>query len=347
MQKKPLGRTGLMVSEYCLGTMTWGSQNTEAEAHAQIDMALERGVDFLDTAEMYPTNPVKAETVGLTEEIIGTWNQRSGRRGDIVIATKITGEGQRMVRDGAPITPELIERCVEESLRRMRTDWIDLYQLHWPNRGSYHFRKLWRYDASGQDRAATVAHMEAVLECMGRLEKAGKVRHFGLSNETAWGMAQWLRIAEARGLPRAAAIQNEYSLLCRYYDTDLAELGVNEEVTLLAYSPLAAGLLTGKYAGDVTPEGTRRSRTPDLGGRTTPRVWEAVSAYLGIAQRHGLDPVQMALAWVAGRPFPVIPIVGATSPEQLGTVLGAAGMALPAEVLAEIDAAHKAHPLPF
>ena len=347
MQRKPLGRTGLMVSEFCLGTMTWGSQNTEAEAHAQIDMALDRGVDFLDTAEMYPTNPVRAETVGLTEEIIGSWIARTGRRGALVIATKITGEGQRLVRDGAPITGALVEACVEASLRRMRTDVIDLYQLHWPNRGSYHFRRMWRYDASGQDRAETLAHMEAVLEAMDRLVRAGKVRHFGLSNETAWGMAQWLRIAEARGWPRAAAIQNEYSLLCRYYDTDLAELGVNEQVTLLAYAPLAAGLLSGKYQGDVTPAGTRRSFTPDLGGRVTRRMWEAVAAYLDIARRHGLDPVQMALAWVAGRPFPVIPIVGATSLAQLDTVLGAAGKVLSDEVRAEIDAAHRAHPLPY
>jgi aryl-alcohol dehydrogenase-like predicted oxidoreductase len=347
MQRKPLGRTGLMVSEFCLGTMTWGSQNTEAEAHAQIDMAVERGVDFLDTAEMYPTNPVRAETVGLTEEIIGSWIARTGRRDALVIATKISGEGQRLVRDGAPITGALVEACVEASLRRLRTDVIDLYQLHWPNRGSYHFRRMWRYDASGQDRAETLAHMEEVLAAMDRLVRAGKVRHFGLSNETAWGMSQWLRIAEARGWPRAAAIQNEYSLLCRYYDTDLAELGVNEEVTLLAYSPLAAGLLSGKYQGDVTPGGTRRSFTPDLGGRITPRMWVAVAAYLESARRHGLDPVQMALAWVAGRPFPVIPIVGATSLTQLSTVLGAAGLVLSDELRAEIDATHRAHPLPY
>ncbi|MCU0911813.1 MAG: aldo/keto reductase [Rhodobacteraceae bacterium] len=347
MNRKPLGRTGLMVSEFCLGTMTWGSQNTEAEAHAQIDMALDRGVDFLDTAEMYPTNPVRAETVGRTEEIIGSWIARTGRRGSLVIATKITGEGQRLVRDGAPITPTLVEACVEASLRRMRTDVIDLFQLHWPNRGSYHFRRMWRYDASGQDRAETLAHMEAVLEAMDCLVRAGKVRHFGLSNETAWGMAQWLRIAGERNWPRAAAIQNEYSLLCRYYDTDMAELGVNEDVTLLAYTPLAAGLLSGKYQGDVTPGGSRRSFTPDLGGRITPRMWEAVAAYLEIARRHGLDPVQMALAWVAGRPFPVIPIVGATMPAQLDTVLGAAETVLSDAVRDEIDATHRAHPLPY
>ncbi len=347
MKKRPLGRTGLRVSEICLGTMTWGSQNTEAEGHAQIDMALDHGVDFMDTAEMYPTNPIKPETVGGTEDIIGTWLAKSRRRDDVVIATKITGAGNEMIRGGEPITPDNIRSCVEASLRRLQTDVIDLYQLHWPNRGSYHFRQVWGFDPSHQSREETMDHMQAVLETMGQLVAAGKVRHFGLSNETAWGTAQWITLAEAAGLPRVASIQNEYSLLCRYYDTDMAELGVNEGVTLLAYSPLAAGLLTGKYAGDVTPDGTRRERTPTLGGRITPRVWEAVSAYLGIAARHDLDPVQMAIAWCLSRPFPMIPIIGATSEAQLKTALGSVEVTLSEGVLAEIDSAHKAHPLPF
>lgn len=347
MKKRSLGRTGLSVSEICLGTMTWGSRNTEAEGHAQIDLALDRGVDFLDTAEMYPVQPVLPETVGRTEEIIGSWLARTGRRGEVVIATKVSGQGQRAVRGGAPITPEAIVGALEGSLRRLGTDYVDLYQLHWPNRGSYHFRQMWAYDPSGQDRAETIRHVEAVLEAMDRLVTAGKVRHFGLSNETAWGMAQWLGVAEGRSWPRAASIQNEYSLLCRAYDTDLAELGVNESATLLAFSPLAAGLLTGKYAGDVTPEGSRRERSPDLGGRITPRVWEAVAAYLGIAQRHGLDPAQMAIAWILTRPFPVIPIVGASSTRQLELALNATDLSLSEAVKADIAAAHRAHPQPF
>ncbi len=347
MKKRPLGRTGLSVSELCLGTMTWGSQNTEAEGHAQLDMALDHGVDFLDTAEMYPTYPVKAETVGHTEEIIGSWIARSGRRDDIVIATKISGAGNQNVRGGAPITGAAVEACVEASLKRLQTDVIDLYQLHWPNRGSYHFRQNWSFDPSAQKPAEVRAHIEDVLEALARMVAVGKIRHFGLSNESAWGMAEWLRIAEARGGPRAASIQNEYSLLCRLYDTDLAELGANEEVTLLGFTPLASGMLTGKYTGDVIPEGTRRAQNAELGGRVTPRVWEAVSAYLGIARRHGLDPAQMALAWVLARPFPVIPIIGATSTDQLAVVLGAADLTLSPEVLSDIAAAHKAHPLPF
>lgn len=347
MNRLPLGRSGLNASALCLGTMTWGTQNTPEEAFAQIDMALERGVNFLDTAEIYPTNPLSAERAGRTEEIIGAWNARSGRRGDILIATKVAGPNGKIVRDGAGFSPAVIREAVEGSLRRLRTDVIDLYQLHWPNRGSYHFRQNWRYDPSRQNRDETLAHMHEVLETLGALIAEGKLRAVGLSNETAWGSAQWLRLSEAHGLPRMHTIQNEYSLLCRLYDTDMAELGHNEDLMLLAYSPLATGLLSGKYAGDVIPEGSRRSFVADLGKRVTPRVWEAVSAYLGIAQKHGLDPVQMATAFVLQRPFPALPIIGATTLAQLETVLGAADLVLSDEVLAEIDRAHKAHPMPF
>ncbi|WP_212524009.1 aldo/keto reductase [Actibacterium sp. MT2.3-13A] len=347
MKHVTLGRSEISVSEICLGSMTWGTQNTMEEGHAQIDMALDRGVNFIDTAEMYPVNPVSAETAGRTEEVIGEWLARTGRRDEVVIATKITGEGSNAVPGGPEISRARILSAVEGSLRRLKTDVIDLYQFHWPNRGSYHFRKCWGYDPSGQNRARTIEHMNEALETLQDLVEAGKIRHFGLSNETAWGTAQWLRIAEQRGLPRVQSVQNEYSLLCRLYDLDMAELGVNEDVTLLAYTPLAAGLLSGKYAGDVTPEGTRRALNANLGGRITPRVWEAVSAYLGIANDHGLDPVQMAIAFVMSRPFPVIPIIGATSLAQLDTVLGAADLTLSQEVLDDIEAAYKAHPMPF
>ncbi|MCL7463488.1 aldo/keto reductase [Phaeovulum sp. NW3] len=347
MKMLPLGRTGLSVSALCLGSMTWGSQNTEAEGHAQIDRAIERGVNFIDTAEMYPTNPVKAETVGRTEEIIGSWLAKSGRRGDLVIATKITGKGSAAVRDGAPITPAAIRAAVDASLRRLRTDYIDLYQLHWPNRGSYHFRQIWGFDASGQDRAQTLADMTACLETLAALQAEGKIGHFGLSNESAWGMAQWLALAEAGHGPRAAAIQNEYSLLCRLYDGDLAELGVNEDVTLLAYSPLAAGLLSGKYRGGARPEGSRGAINGDLGGRITAPAEAAVETYLKIAADAGLDPVTMAVAFVMGRPFPVIPIIGATSVAQLDRSLDAADLVLSKDVLRAIGQAHRAHGMPF
>lgn len=346
MQRRTLGTTDLSVSAFCLGTMTFGNQTPEDEAHRQIDMAAARGVDFMDTAEMYPVNPVRAETVGLTEEIIGRWLRRSGRRGDWVIATKIAGAGSK-ARGGEPITGSSIRRALEASLKRLQTDHVDLYQFHWPNRGSYMFRQNWRYDPSRQDRAKVLANMADCLRALGELQAEGKIRHWGLSNESAWGMAQWLRLAEEGAGPRPASLQNEYSLLCRLYDTDLAELGHNEKVTLLAFSPLAAGLLTGKYAGDATPEGSRRVNQPDLNGRITPRAMTAVDAYLEIARDAGLDPAQMALAWTLTRPFPVLPILGATRDWHLENALGAADLVLPQDVLTAIAAAHRAHPMPY
>ena len=294
MKMNPLGRTGLTVSELCLGTMTFGTQTPEPEAHAQIDMALAAGVNFVDTAEMYPVNPVRKETVGGSEAIIGTWNAaNTARRGDYVLATKHSGEGLAIVRDGAPISSTTIAGAIEGSLKRLQTDYIDLYQFHWPNRGSYMFRKNWSFDPSGQDKNETLAHMQDALGALQREVDRGTIRHFGLSNESAWGTAQWLAVAEAGGLPRVASIQNEYSLLCRMYDTDLAELSVNEDVGLLAFSPLGTGLLTGKYQGGAVPEGSRKSLSPGLGGRDSARVDGAVSAYLEIAQKHGLDPVHI------------------------------------------------------
>jgi len=347
MQKRPLGRTGIEVSALCLGSMTWGAQNTPEEGHAQIDRALERGVNFIDTAEMYPVAPVRAETTGRTEEIIGDWFARTGRRGEVVLATKHSGAGFSHARDGAPISAATIPGAVEGSLRRLQTDHIDLYQFHWPNRGSYMFRQNWSFDPSGQDRAATLAHMEEALGALqGEVDK-GRIRAFGLSNESAWGTAQWLRLAEAGHGPCVASIQNEYSLMCRLYDTDLAELSVNEDVGLLAFSPLAAGLLTGKYQNGALPEGSRMTINTDLGGRRVPRAFAAVDAYLGVAAKHGLDPVQMALAWCLTRPFMCSAIFGATSMSQLDRALGAIEVSLGDEVLADLDAAHRAHPMPY
>jgi aryl-alcohol dehydrogenase-like predicted oxidoreductase len=347
MQKRPLGRTGIEVSALCLGSMTWGAQNTPAEGHAQIDRALERGVNFIDTAEMYPTAPIRAETTGRTEEIIGEWFARTGRRQDVILATKHSGIGFAHARDGAPISAATIPEAVEGSLRRLQTDHIDLYQFHWPNRGSYMFRQNWSFDPSGQDRAETLAHMEETLGALQREVDKGRIRAFGLSNESAWGTAQWLRLAEAGRGPRVASIQNEYSLMCRLYDTDLAELSVNEDVGLLAFSPLAAGMLSGKYQGGALPEGSRMTINTDLGGRKGPRAFEAVEAYLGVARKHGLDPVQMALAWCLTRPFMCSAIFGATGMDQLDLALGAAEVTLGDEVLSDLDAAHRAHPMPY
>jgi aryl-alcohol dehydrogenase-like predicted oxidoreductase len=290
--------------------MTWGRQNTETEGHAQIDMALANGVNFVDTAEMYPVNPVARETVGRTEEIIGTWNAaHKGRRGDYVLATKVTGPSSNVRKEGYDGT--IIRQTVEDSLRRLQTDYIDIYQLHFPQRGSYHFRQIWGYDPSGQSKAETEAHMRDVLATMKDLVAQGKVRHFGLSN-------------------------------------DLAELCVNEDVGLLAYSPLATGLLSGKYkGGSVTPEGSRRSVNDSLGGRVGARMWAAVDAYVEIATKHGLDPVVMALAFCTARPFMGSVIFGASSEAQLEVALSAQDVVLADEVMKDIEAAHRAHPMPF
>ena len=346
MERVTLGRSGIEVSAWCLGTMTWGAQNTEAEAHAQIDRAVDVGIDFLDTAEMYPTNPVREETIGDTERVIGSWLKRSGRRQDIVIATKISGEGAR-ARGGRGITAAELPSAVDASLERLGTDVVDLYQFHWPQRGSYHFRNVWTYDPTGQVTAEVEDNVAEVMEALAALVKTGKIRAFGLSNETAWGTMRWTGAAERTGGPRVASVQNEYSLLCRLFDTDMAELCHHEEVTLLAFSPLAAGLLTGKYQGGRVPEGSRMSITRNLGGRRTDRAFEAVSAYLDVAERHGYDPAAMALAWVRQRPVPTIPIIGATDLDQLEIALSATEITLGQEVFDDIAAVHRAHPMPF
>jgi len=348
MRRIPLGSTDVTITDYCLGTMTWGNQTPEVDAYRQMDMALDAGINVIDTAEMYPVNPVLAETFGITEQILGNWSAKHpGRRGDYKLATKITGKNEAFVRVGQDITPETFAEALDASLTRLQTDHIDIYQLHWPNRGSYHFRQNWGYDPSAQDKAATLDNMRAVLEAADAAQKAGKIGNFALSNESAWGAAQWLRIAEDSDLPRVQSIQNEYSLLCRLYDTDMAELAVNEHVTLLAYSPLAAGLLTGKYQGGAVPKGSRRENNPELGGRATDRAFRAIDAYTEIANRHGLDLVHMALAFTVQRPFSVSTIFGATTVKQLDHILKGMDTSLSDDVLGEIDATHREIPMPF
>ncbi|WP_298356266.1 aldo/keto reductase [uncultured Litoreibacter sp.] len=346
MKTIPLGATDISVSQLCLGSMTWGTQTSEAGGHAQIDAALDAGINFIDTAEAYPVNPMNKENAGKTEAIIGTWLAARGRRDAVVIATKCAGAGN-YIRDGEAISSKTIREAVEGSLKRMQTDYLDLYQLHWPNRGSYMFRQNWTYDPSGQDKSATIAHMEDVLGALKALVAEGKIRHFGLSNESAWGTAQWLKVAERMDAPRVETMQNEYSLLCRLYDTDMAELSHNEQVTLLAFSPLAAGFLTGKYQGGAVPDASRMSINAGMGGRMSDRVLGVTQAYLDIAAKHGLHPVHMALAWCCQRPFPVSPIFGATDMEQLQIILDGKDLVLDAEIMTELDAAHRANPMPY
>ena len=347
MKMIPLGRTDIMVSDWCLGTMTYGNQTPQNDAHRQIDMALDAGINFVDTAEMYPVNPISAETVGNSERVIGEWIKATGRRDDVVVATKVSGDNPGWVRGGVGYSGAMMADAIDASLARLQTDVIDLYQMHWPLRGSYMFRQNWTYDPSGQDRAETLDHMADVLRALGDAVKAGKIRAIGMSNESAWGMTKWMDVAAAEGLPRMASVQNEYSLLCRLYDTDMAEVAVNEDVTLLSFSPLATGLLTGKYQNGVVPAGSRLSINDDLGGRMTLRTLPAVQAYMDVAARHGLDPAHLAMAWQGTRPFPVSAIFGATTTEQLAHLLKGRDVALPDDVLAEIDTAHRAHPMPY
>ncbi|TNF17719.1 MAG: aldo/keto reductase [Rhodobacteraceae bacterium] len=346
MKMNPLGRTGLSVSEFCLGTMTFGTQTPPEEAHAQIDRALDAGINFIDTAEMYPVNPVRKETTGRTEEIIGDWIARTGRRDEVILATKHSGAGSQ-ARDGAPITSASIPGTLEAALKRLKTDHVDLYQFHWPNRGSYMFRKNWSFDPSAQDRDETIAHMEDCLGALQREVERGTIRAFGLSNESAWGTTQWIEAARRVGGPRVASLQNEYSLMCRMADTDVAEMCVNEEVGLLPFSPLACGLLSGKYSGGAVPEGSRRTLNPELGGRMNDRALTVADVYVGIAREHGIDPVQMAYAWSARRPFVASSILGATTLAQMENGLGAAEVTLSDALLAALDAANRAHPMPY
>lgn len=335
MRMKKLGRTDVLVSEICLGTMTWGLQNTEADGHAQMDYALDHGINFFDTAEMYAVPP-SAETFGKTEEIIGTWFKKTGKRDKVILASKVAGGGRPWVRGGRGIDAPSVREAIEGSLRRLQTDYIDLYQIHWPRRGHYHFEGSWDYNPYRQNRDEVLPNILEVHMEMGKLVREGKIRHFGLSNETAWGTMQYLRQSTELGLPRVQTIQNEYNFLRRYYDLDLAELAFHEDVGLLAYSPLAAGALTGKYLDGVLPPGTRGAIA---GGayRNNQYTEPAIRAYLELAKEHGLDICQMAIAFCLTKPFMTSVIIGATNMQQLETNIGAADVVLSDEVLADIQ----------
>lgn len=345
MQYRQLGRTDIEVSAICLGTMTWGRQNTEAEGHEQIDYALSRGINFIDTAEMYAIPPT-AETYGKTEEIIGTWLKKTGRRKDIVLASKIAGPGTAWIRgEDAAIDRPNIKAAVEESLKRLQTDYIDLYQLHWPNRGAYHFGQQWDYKPAFNVESVLDNFLE-VLQALEEEVKAGRIRHVGVSNETAWGLSQYIRLADRHNLPRMVSIQNEYSLLCRQFEPDLQEASIAEDCGLLAWSPLASGMLSGKYRAGKRPEGSRWSLL-EKAPRDTAQAGNAVDAYLALADRHELDPCQMALAFVTGRPFVTSNIIGATSMEQLKSNIDSIDLTLNESVMRDIDEVFRQYPMPY
>jgi aryl-alcohol dehydrogenase-like predicted oxidoreductase len=340
MQTRPLGRTSLQVSEICLGTMTYGQQTDAADAFAQMDYAVAHGVNFFDTAELYSIPP-RAETHGATEKIIGEWFSARRNRDQIILATKVVGRtAMPWFRNGetARLDRKNIFFAVEGSLKRLRTDYIDLYQLHWPDRPMDLFdgnSNAYR-DHGGPDGVS----FEETLSALNELVQQGKIRHFGVSNETAWGVSRFLRAAQAGAGPRVASIQNAYHLLNRQFEIGLAEFAFREQVGLLAYSPLAQGFLTGKYLGGARPEGARFTLF-DRGQRYQKLgVDEAIADYLALAKESGLDPIHLALAFVTSRPFVTANIVGATSLGQLKLILDAPH-GLDAEILRRIDAVHQ------
>lgn len=344
MEYRRLGRSDITVSAVCLGTMTWGEQNDRDEAFAQLDHALARGVNFIDTAEMYPV-AARAETYGRTEEIIGDWLQARKNRDKVVLATKVTGPsaGFPYIRDGKPRhNREHIRAAIDASLRRLKTDYIDLYQLHWPDRGVRAFGTL-GYEHDPNETATPPEETLAELE---ELRRAGKLRTIGLSNETPWGAMRFLTLAEAGKGPRPVSIQNPYSLLNRSFEVRLAEIALREDCGLLAYAPLGAGTLTGKYLDGRKPEGARLTLWPNNRRYQGERAEKAVRAYVELARAHGLDPAQMAIAFVASRPFVTATILGATSVEQLETDIAAADLELPQEVLDGLEEIHKIYTYP-
>lgn len=347
MQYRKLGRSGIDVSVICLGTMTWGRQNTEAEGHGQMDYALDQGVNFWDTAEMYAIPPTP-DTYGKTEEIIGTWFAKNKtKRENVVLASKIAGPGVDWIRDGkGRIDRPNILAAVEASLQRLQTGYIDLYQLHWPNRGSYHFGQHWEYDPKFDGAAEEENFLEA-LETLDEMVKAGKIRHIGLSDETSWGTMKYLELSKKHSLPRMQSIQNEYSLLCRLFEQDLQEIAIAEDCGLLAWSPLATGMISGKYLDGARPTGTRWTLEHRGLARDTKPANEAVRAYIAVAEKHGLDVCQMALAFVNMQPFVTANIIGATNMEQLKSNIASIDLKLSQDVLDDIAAVYRDYPAPY
>lgn len=343
---RTLGHTDLEVGPVTLGTMTWGQQNTEAEAHAQIDLALERGVRMIDAAEMYPVPP-RPETQGRTEEYIGSWFAKSGKRDRWILATKVAGPAHDSgrpshIRPGNRLDRRNIEAALDASLRRLRTDHVDLYQLHWPDRNANMFGAL-GFKAIPDEESVPLRES---LEVLADLVRAGKIRHVGVSNETPWGLNRFLRLADEHGLPRVATIQNPYSLVNRTFEIGLAEIAWREQVPLLAYSPLAFGVLTGKYLDGNRPAGARLTLFERFKRYDHPLVDEATRRYVALAREHGLDPAQMALAFLMEQPWTGSVIVGATSLEQLATDIDARDVVLADEVRAGIERIHRDLPNP-
>lgn len=343
MQYRPLGRTDLAVSQICLGSMTWGEQNSEAEAHAQLDAACDMGVNFIDTAEIYPV-PSRGETQGRTEKYIGSWLTKRKNRDRIVLASKVAPRGVSHLRSGKNrLDRANIRKALTDSLHRLRTDYLDLYQVHWPERAANYFGRLGYEKHQPTEDGVPI---DETLEALAELVKEGKVRHVGISNETPWGTIEYLRLSDRRGWPRVVSIQNPYNLLNRSFEIGLAEIACREDVGLLAYSPLAFGVLSGKYLNGAQPKKARLTLYAYFTRYRKPRCEEAVRDYAALARRHGWDPAQMALAFVNSRPFLTSNIIGATNLKQLHDNVASAELSLDEALLEGIQRIHEANPNP-
>ncbi|WP_122032648.1 aldo/keto reductase [Aliivibrio sp. EL58] len=350
MEYSTLGSSNLSVSRICLGSMTWGKQNNQEDANQQIDYALSQGINFIDTAEMYAVPP-SPDTYGKTETIIGNWLAANPeRRKEIILASKIAGPGLPWVREGAPITGEAVIAAVDASLARLQTDYIDLYQLHWPNRTSPHFGKHFpnQFKFSNFDAKKEEADMLEILQALNECVKAGKIRHIGLSDDTPWGINTYLKLSAKYDLPRMVSIQNEFSLLHAKDWPYLIENCIHEEVAYLPWSPLAGGMLSGKYLDGKMPEGSRWTFSQRNGiFRDTPAANEAVRAYMQVAEKHGYTPCQLALAWCDQVDGVTSTIIGATSLEQLKEDIDAFSKPLSDEAISDINLVFKKYPMPF
>lgn len=345
MQYRQLGNTDIKVSSICLGTMTFGEQNNTTEAHQQLDYALDHGINFIDTAELYPVPP-KPETQGLTESYIGSWLRQRQCRDKIILATKVAGPGRDWLqhfRGGNNCLDRYnIETALEASLNRLQTDFIDLYQVHWPDRETNCFGQL-GYQHSN---AHSDVPVEETLGALSDLVRAGKIRHVGVSNETPWGVMRYLSLADKLDLPRIVSIQNPYNLLNRSYEVGLAEISHREQVGLLAYSPLGFGVLSGKYLNGARPAGSRLALFEAYTRYSNPQAELATERYVALARQHALDPAQMALAFVTGRPFTTSNIIGATNLQQLEANIASAELMLSDEILEQIEQIHTEQPNP-
>ena len=347
MKYRPLGNTSINISEITLGSMTWGQQNSEADAHAQINLAIEHGVNLIDTAEMYPVPP-KPETQGLTERYLGSWLKQAGNREKVLVATKAAGPARlphqpRHVRDGINhLDRKGLTEALNLSLQRLQTDYIDLYQLHWPDRTVNIFGNL---NYAHIEKEETVP-IEETLEVLADFVKAGKVRHIGVSNETPWGLAQFLRASEKLKLPKIVSIQNPYNLLNRTFEIALSEFAYRDQVGLLAYSPLAFGVLSGKYLNGARPADGRITLFDRFVRYNNPQVERATQEYVALAKQHGIDPAQLALAFVNSRSFLTSSIIGATTLAQLQSNLDSTKLVLSDEILQAIEAIHTRQPNP-